>query len=53
MDTGLAVVFAGTPDFAVPSLEAISTSRHRLVAVFTQPDRPSGRGRRLSAGPVK
>ena len=53
MDTGLAVVFAGTPDFAVPSLEAISTSRHRLVAVFTQPDRPSGRGRRLSEGPVK
>ena len=53
MDTGLAVVFAGTPDFAVPSLEAIASSRHRLVAVFTQPDRPSGRGRRLAAGPVK
>ena len=46
MDPGLAVVFAGTPDFAVPSLEAITSSRHRLVAVFTQPDRPSGRGRR-------
>ena len=53
MDPGLAVVFAGTPDFAVPSLEAITSSRHRLVAVFTQPDRPSGRGRRLTAGPVK
>ncbi len=53
MDTGLAVVFAGTPDFALPSLEAIASSRHRLVAVFTQPDRPSGRGRRLTAGPVK
>ena len=53
MDSGLAVVFAGTPDFAVPSLEAITSSRHRLVAVFTQPDRPSGRGRRLTAGPVK
>jgi methionyl-tRNA formyltransferase len=53
MDTGLAVVFAGTPDFALPSLEAIASSRHRLVAVFTQPDRPSGRGRRLTAGPIK
>ncbi len=53
MDPGLAVVFAGTPDFAVPSLEAITSSRHRLVAVFTQPDRPSGRGRRVTAGPVK
>ena len=53
MDTGLAVVFAGTPDFALPSLEAIVSSRHRPVAVFTQPDRPSGRGRRLAAGPVK
>lgn len=53
MDPGLAVVFAGTPEFALPSLEAIASSRHRLVAVFTQPDRPSGRGRRLTAGPVK
>ena len=53
MDTSLAVVFAGTPDFAVPSLEAIAASRHRLAAVFTQPDRPSGRGRALIAGPVK
>jgi methionyl-tRNA formyltransferase len=53
MDTGLAVVFAGTPDFALPSLEAVASSRHRLAAVFTQPDRPSGRGRRLTAGPVK
>jgi len=53
MDPGLAVVFAGTPDFAEPSLEAITSSRHRLVAVFTQPDRPSGRGRRVTAGPVK
>ena len=53
MDKSLAVVFAGTPDFAVPSLDAIAASRHRLAAVFTQPDRPSGRGRALMAGPVK
>jgi methionyl-tRNA formyltransferase len=53
MDPRLAVVFAGTPDFALPSLEAIAVSRHRIVAVFTQPDRPSGRGRRQSATPVK
>jgi methionyl-tRNA formyltransferase len=53
MDPRLAVVFAGTPDFAIPSLEAIAASRHRVVAVFTQPDRPSGRGRRESASPVK
>jgi methionyl-tRNA formyltransferase len=51
--SGLAVVFAGTPAFALPSLEAIAASRHRVVSVFTQPDRPSGRGRALAAGPVK
>jgi methionyl-tRNA formyltransferase len=53
MDPGLAVVFAGTPDFALPSLEAIASSRHRIMAVFTRPDRPSGRGRRRTATPVK
>ena len=53
MDSSLAVVFAGTPDFALPSLDAIAASRHRLAAVFTQPDRPSGRGRQLAASPVK
>ncbi len=53
MDQSLAVVFAGTPDFALPSLDAIAASRHRLVAVYTQPDRPAGRGRRLAASPVK
>jgi methionyl-tRNA formyltransferase len=51
--SGLAVVFAGTPAFALPSLEAIAASRHRVAAVFTQPDRPSGRGQRLAASPVK
>jgi methionyl-tRNA formyltransferase len=53
MDPRLAVVFAGTPDFALPSLEAIAASRHRVAAVFTRPDRPSGRGRRPAASPVK
>jgi len=52
-DRGLAIAFAGTPDFAVPSLDAIAASRHRIKAVFTQPDRPSGRGRHLTASPVK
>jgi len=51
--SGLAVVFAGTPSFALPSLDAIAASRHRLVAVFTQPDRPAGRGRALATSPVK
>ena len=52
-ESGLAVVFAGTPEFALPSLEAIAASRHRIAAVLTQPDRPSGRGRALAASPVK
>jgi methionyl-tRNA formyltransferase len=52
-DRSLAVVFAGTPEFALPALDAIAGSRHRIAAVFTQPDRPSGRGRRLAASPVK
>ncbi|HSC29667.1 MAG TPA: methionyl-tRNA formyltransferase, partial [Vicinamibacterales bacterium] len=49
----LAVIFAGTPEFALPALDAIAGSCHRIAAVFTQPDRPSGRGRRLAASPVK
>lgn len=52
-ERGLAVVFAGTPAFAVDSLDAIAASRHVIRAVFTQPDRPSGRGRALAASPVK
>ena len=46
------VVFAGTPDVAVPSLEAIAASRHELIAVVTRPDAPTGRGRKLVASPV-
>lgn len=47
------IVFAGTPDFAVPTLKALLDTPHQLCAVYTQPDRPSGRGRKLSASPVK
>lgn len=47
------IVFAGTPEFAVPSLEALIDSAHEVVAVFTQPDRPAGRGRKPSASPIK
>lgn len=47
------IVYAGTPEFAVPALEALMASGHRPVAVCTQPDRPAGRGRKLSPSPVK
>ncbi len=47
------LVFAGTPDVAVPSLEALISSSHDVVAVLTRPDAPSGRGRSLVASPVK
>ena len=47
------LVFAGTPEFAVPCLEAALASGHEVVAVYTQPDRPAGRGRALTASPVK
>jgi methionyl-tRNA formyltransferase len=43
----------GTPDFAVPPLQALNDSGHTLLAVVTQPDRPKGRGRKLTAPPVK
>jgi len=46
------VVFAGTPEVAVPSLDAIAASRHDLVGVVTRPDAPAGRGRKLVASPV-
>ncbi len=49
----LRVAFAGTPQFAVPALDALLQSRHRLVGVLTQPDRPQGRGRQLLPSPVK
>jgi methionyl-tRNA formyltransferase len=46
------LVFAGTPEAAVPALTALLASRHEVVAVLTRPDAPSGRGRRLAASPV-
>ena len=46
------IVFAGTPDFAVPSLLA-AAARNEVVAVYTRPDRPAGRGRALAPSPVK
>lgn len=46
------LVFAGTPDFSVPALDALVQSGHDVVAVLTQPDRPAGRGRKLRASPV-
>jgi methionyl-tRNA formyltransferase len=49
----LRIAFAGTPDFAVPVLAALLGSPHAVVGVWTQPDRPAGRGRELSASPVK
>ncbi len=47
------IVYAGTPEFAVPALEALLESEAEVVAVFSQPDRPAGRGRKLTASPVK
>lgn len=49
----LRILFAGTPQFAVPTLDALANSGHPLVGVYTQPDRPAGRGRQLQASPVK
>jgi len=47
------IVFAGTPEFAVPPLAALCASRHEVVGVLTQPDRPAGRGRKLATSAVK
>jgi methionyl-tRNA formyltransferase len=47
------VLFFGTPEFAVPSLEALLSSSHRVIGVITQPDKPRGRGQHVSASPVK
>ena len=47
------LIFAGTPAFAVPALEALLRAGHHICALYTQPDRPAGRGRKLAASPVK
>ena len=49
----LRLVFAGTPEFAAAHLQALIDSPHQLIAVYTQPDRPAGRGKKLTASPVK
>ncbi|WP_210397960.1 methionyl-tRNA formyltransferase [Motiliproteus sediminis] len=49
----LRIIFAGTPEFAAVSLDALIQSDHQIVAVYTQPDRPAGRGRKLTPSPVK
>lgn len=49
----LNIIFAGTPDFAARHLQALIDSEHNVVAVYTQPDRPAGRGKKLAASPVK
>ncbi|MBF0264811.1 MAG: methionyl-tRNA formyltransferase [Gammaproteobacteria bacterium] len=49
----LNIIFAGTPDFSVIALKALLATEHNIIAAFTQPDRPSGRGQQLSFSPVK
>lgn len=49
----LNIIFAGTPDFAARHLQALIDSQHNVIGVYTQPDRPAGRGKKLTASPVK
>lgn len=49
----LKIIFAGTPDFAAGHLQALIDSEHEVIAAYTQPDRPAGRGKKLTASPVK
>jgi len=53
VSTSLRIIFAGTPDFAARHLDALMSSGHQVVGVFTQPDRPAGRGKKLMPSPVK
>ncbi|WP_029590154.1 methionyl-tRNA formyltransferase [Franconibacter pulveris] len=53
MSDSLRIIFAGTPDFAARHLDALLSSAHQVVGVFTQPDRPAGRGKKLMPSPVK
>lgn len=53
MTAPLNLIFAGTPEFAAIQLQALLGSRHRVIACYTQPDRPAGRGRKLTPSPVK
>ncbi|QSX16869.1 methionyl-tRNA formyltransferase [Glaesserella parasuis] len=49
----LNIIFAGTPDFAATHLQTLLNSEHNVIAVYTQPDKPAGRGKKLQASPVK
>ena len=53
MSHQLRIIYAGTPDFSVAALQALIASSHEVIAVYTQPDRPAGRGRDLQMSPVK
>lgn len=53
MSNHLRIIYAGTPEFSVAALDALISSSHEIVAVYTQPDRPAGRGRGYKASPVK
>ncbi|BES83284.1 methionyl-tRNA formyltransferase [Pectobacterium araliae] len=53
MSDSLRIIFAGTPDFAARHLDALLSSGHEVVGIFTQPDRPAGRGNKLTPSPVK
>lgn len=53
MSSALNIVFAGTPAFAATILQTLLEDKHRIIAVYTQPDRPAGRGRKVRPGPVK
>jgi methionyl-tRNA formyltransferase len=53
MQKSARIIFAGSPEFAVPVLKGLLAGAHKVVAVLTQPDRPAGRGRKLTASPVK
>ncbi|UDG81702.1 Methionyl-tRNA formyltransferase [Candidatus Profftia lariciata] len=53
MSQSLRIIFAGTPDFAACYLDKLLSSEHKIVGVFTQPDRPSGRGNKITYSPVK
>ena len=48
----LRIIFMGTPDFSVPTLEALVKAGHEIVAVYSQPPRPRGRGQKLTPSPV-
>jgi methionyl-tRNA formyltransferase len=53
MSSSLSLIFAGTPEFSVPALQALVASRHRVLGVYTQPDRPAGRGQQMTMSAVK